>query len=216
VRNSPPLAVQPDAETRVPPNPAAAGGRVYGAAKRAIDLMGSVAMLIVTSPVVIVLCLAISATSRGWPFYRQWRVGKHGRQFRLWKLRTMVRKADRVGPPLTQENDPRVTAVGRFLRRWSLDELPQLINILIGDMSLVGPRPELPSIVATYTPEQREVLLVRPGITGWSQIQGRDDLSIPDKLELDREYVFSRRFGRDLAILLHTVPAVLRGTGVKR
>ena len=128
----------------------------------------------------------------------------------------MVPNADRIGPALTQARDPRITRIGSFLRRWSVDELPQVFNVLVGEMSLVGPRAELPSIVSTYTAEQLEVLKVKPGLTGWSQIQGRDDLTIPEKLRLDRAYVYGRSMAMDLRILARTVPVVLSGKGVKR
>jgi len=193
-----------------------AGGPAYRTAKRAMDLLVTLASLPVVAPLLLVLALAIVATSPGWPVYRQLRAGRQGRRFRMWKLRTMVPGAESIGPELTQASDSRVTPVGRFLRRWSLDELPQVFDVLAGRMSLVGPRPELPSIVASYTPAQLDVLMVRPGLTGWSQIHGRDDLSIPRKLEIDREYVFSRSLRMDVRILVRTIPLVLSGSGIKR
>lgn len=194
----------------------AAGGFGYRLAKRAMDLILIALALPVVLPVLALLASAVALTSPGWPFYRQLRVGRDGRPFRIWKLRTMVPGADRIGPELTQERDPRVTPVGRFLRRWSLDELPQVFNVLAGQMSLVGPRPELPAIVAGYTSEQLEVLKVPPGLTGWSQIHGRDDLPIPRKLAFDREYVYGRSLSMDVTILARTVPLVASGRGVKR
>src|SRR5438552_2393389 len=122
----------------------AAGGHVYLASKRALDLTLALVALPLVVPMLVVLSSAIAVTSRGWPLFRQARVGRGGRPFRIWKLRTMVSGADRRGPALTQDADPRVTPVGRFLRRWSLDELPQIFNVLAGQMSWVGPRPELP------------------------------------------------------------------------
>jgi lipopolysaccharide/colanic/teichoic acid biosynthesis glycosyltransferase len=181
-----------------------------------MDLLVTLASLPVVAPLLLVLALAIVATSPGWPVYRQLRAGRQGRRFRMWKLRTMVPGAESIGPELTQASDSRVTPVGRFLRRWSLDELPQVFDVLAGRMSVVGPRPELPSIVASYTPAQLDVLMVRPGLTGWSQIHGRDDLSIPRKLEIDREYVFSRSLRMDVRILVRTIPLVLSGSGIKR
>jgi lipopolysaccharide/colanic/teichoic acid biosynthesis glycosyltransferase len=206
-----PLGLPLEFEERRP-----AGGRAYLVAKRAMDLIVALGALPLLVPFLGLVCLTIVATSKGWPLYRQTRVGKGGRLFRIWKLRTMVSGADRTGPNLTQESDPRVTLVGRFLRRWSLDELPQVINVLAGQMSLVGPRPELPTIVATYTSAQLDVLKVTPGITGWAQVNGRDDLTIPRKLELDREYVFSRSLAMDAGILLRTVPLFVSGVGIKR
>jgi lipopolysaccharide/colanic/teichoic acid biosynthesis glycosyltransferase len=178
-------------------------------------LVASVALAI-SAPLLAVAAALIKLESRGPVFYRQLRVGKGGEPFELWKLRTMVPGADRIGPELTQERDPRVIPVGRFLRRWSLDELPQVFNVLAGQMSLVGPRPELPAIVAGYTSEQLEVLKVPPGLTGWSQIHGRDDLPIPRKLAFDREYVHARSLSMDVAILARTVPLVASGRGIKR
>jgi lipopolysaccharide/colanic/teichoic acid biosynthesis glycosyltransferase len=193
-----------------------AGGLAYRVTKETVDLTLSLLSLVVVLPVLIVLCLAIALTSPGWPLYRQWRSGLHGRPFRILKLRTMVAGADRLGPGLTEDGDPRITRVGRFVRRWSLDELPQVLNVLAGHMSLVGPRPEICSLVETYTPEQREVLLVRPGLTGWAQVSGRDDLGMAEKLRLERDYVSGRSLGWDARILVRTIPVVASGVGIKR
>ena len=187
----------------------------YLIAKRLLDLGLSLVSLPVVVPVVLLCSLAVVVTSPGLPLFRQWRVGKNGSEFRILKLRTMVANAERLGPPLTQVDDPRVTKVGTRLRRWSLDELPQVFNVIAGQMSLVGPRPELPEIVASYTSIQREVLEVKPGLTGWSQVNGRDDLRIPEKLELDRGYVRRRSLRTDVLILCRTFPVVLRGNGIK-
>jgi lipopolysaccharide/colanic/teichoic acid biosynthesis glycosyltransferase len=195
---------------------APAGGLGYRSIKGAIDVTLSLLSLVVVVPVLAVLCLAIVIDSPGWPLYRQWRSGRGGRPFRIFKLRTMVAHADRVGPELTEPRDRRITPVGRFIRRWSLDELPQVLNVLAGQMSLVGPRPEICSIVETYTPEQREVLLVKPGLTGWAQVSGRDDLDIARKLALEREYVARRSLGWDVRILMQTIPVVISGVGIKR
>ena len=173
-------------------------------------------LLVAALPVLVLACLAIRLDSRGPMLYRQWRCGQDGEPFQILKLRTMVDGADRLGPALTQRADPRITRIGSALRRWSIDELPQLLNVLTGPMSLVGPRPELVSIVADYTPRQREVLRVRPGITGWAQVNGRDDLSMAEKLELELEYAASRTTIWDLAILARTVRVVLSGRGTKR
>lgn len=143
----------------------------------------------------------------------QTRVGLDGRPFRLWKFRTMVQGAER-GPLLTAMNDSRITRLGRFLRRWSLDELPQLVNILKGDMSFVGPRPEVPPLVAEWRPHERRILTVRPGLTGWAQIHGRDALSIPQKIQLDLAYVDEGNWLRDLTILARTLGVVVAGIGV--
>jgi lipopolysaccharide/colanic/teichoic acid biosynthesis glycosyltransferase len=186
------------------------------ALKRWLDVILSCVLLVVTTPVMLAACLAIVLESSGSPIYRQWRMGRAGRPFQIIKLRSMVPNAHRMGPELTQDRDPRITKVGSILRRWSLDELPQLVNVLVGQMSLVGPRPELVSIVETYTPQQREVFSVRPGLTGWAQVNGRDDLAIPDKLELDREYIFRRSTRLDLEIMARTAGVMVSGRGTKR
>jgi lipopolysaccharide/colanic/teichoic acid biosynthesis glycosyltransferase len=187
-----------------------------GAAKRAIDVVAAMVLLVLAAPPLLAACVAIMLDSPGSPFYLQWRMGRDGRPFRIIKLRTMVNGAQHQGPELTQHSDPRITRVGSVLRRWSIDELPQLANVLIGHMSLVGPRPELVSIVAGYTPRQREVFRVRPGLTGWAQVNGRDDLPIPVKLEFDREYVSRRSTRMDLEIMARTAGVVLSGRGTKR
>lgn len=183
--------------------------------KRSLDVVLSCVLLAAAVLMLVPVCMAIMLDSPGSPLYRQWRSGKDGRPFRILKLRTMVPGADRKGPALTQEADSRITRVGSPLRRWSLDELPQLINVLAGQMSLVGPRPELVSIVDTYTPSQRRVLSVRPGLTGWAQVNGRDDLSITEKLELELDYVTNRTIKRDLVILARTLGVVLSAQGTK-
>ena len=186
------------------------------ALKRCLDLALGLVLLVAALPVLVLACLAIRLDSPGPVLYRQWRCGQDGEPFQILKLRTMVDGADRLGQALTQRADPRITRIGSALRRWSIDELPQLLNVLTGQMSLVGPRPELVSIVADYTPRQREVLRARPGITGWAQVNGRDDLSIAEKLELELEYAASRTTIWDLAILARTVRVVLSGRGTKR
>ena len=186
------------------------------AAKRAVDLLAAAILLASCLPILVAACLAIVAETPGSPLYLQWRSGLGGRPFRIIKLRTMLAGADRIGPALTQHGDPRITRVGSLLRRWSLDELPQLLNVLAGQMSLVGPRPELVPIVASYSPRQRQVLLARPGLTGWAQVNGRDDLAIPDKLELDLDYVARRTLRWDLAIMARTVRVIATGQGTKR
>jgi lipopolysaccharide/colanic/teichoic acid biosynthesis glycosyltransferase len=190
--------------------------RLSLALKRSLDVVFSLAFMVIALPVLVPACLAIRFDSPGSVLYRQLRSGRDGRPFQILKLRTMVDGADQLGPALTQSADPRITRTGSALRRWSIDELPQLLNVMTGQMSLVGPRPELVTIVAGYTPRQREVLRVRPGITGWAQVNGRDDLSIAEKLELELEYVVNRTTLRDLVILARTVGVVLSGRGTKR
>jgi lipopolysaccharide/colanic/teichoic acid biosynthesis glycosyltransferase len=188
----------------------------YRTVKRALDIVFASVMLAASLPVIVAASAAIVLETPGSPFFLQWRAGVGGRPFRIIKLRTMVARSERLGPALTQPNDPRITRVGSVLRRWSIDELPQLVNVLAGHMSLVGPRPELVPIVATYQARHKAVLDVPPGLTGWAQVHGRDELSIPQKLELEMEYVASRRTALDLKILARTVLMVLSGQGVTR
>lgn len=181
--------------------------------KRGIDFFSALLLLVILSPLFLVVALLIRWTSPGKAFFLQERVGLNGKLFRIYKFRTM--RSDLAGPSLTQENDPRITRVGKWLRRTSFDELPQLLNILKGEMSFIGPRPEIPSIVETYTSEQRGVFQVLPGLSGWSQIHGRDDLPIPTKLRYDLEYVERVSLGLDLFILWKTPGLLLSGRGIK-
>jgi lipopolysaccharide/colanic/teichoic acid biosynthesis glycosyltransferase len=143
--------------------------------RRLLEAAVSLTGLVILSPLLVALAILVKATSRGPVFYRGERVGLRGRLFRVWKFRSMTVDAERTGPGITADADPRVTRVGRFLRRFKLDELPQLVNVLAGDMSLVGPRPEDPRYVALYTPEQRAVLEVRPGLTSPASLRYADE-----------------------------------------
>jgi lipopolysaccharide/colanic/teichoic acid biosynthesis glycosyltransferase len=169
--------------------------------------------LALASPALAAGALAIKLEDRGPVLYRQARVGKHGEEFELLKLRTMVVGAETMGAGLAvDEGDPRITRVGRLLRRLSIDELPQLWNVVRGDMSLIGPRPTLRYQVERYSERQRRRLDVKPGITGWAQIHGRARLSWPDRIELDVWYVEHRSPWVDLRILLRTPFALFSGT----
>jgi lipopolysaccharide/colanic/teichoic acid biosynthesis glycosyltransferase len=181
--------------------------------KRAADCLGAAAALILLLPVLLVIALAVKASSPGPLFYVQERVGLHGRLFRMIKFRTMAVGADQRGTRV-HADDPLITLVGRWLRRFSLDELPQLINVLAGDMSLVGPRPALPRLVDRLTPEQRRRLAVRPGLTGWAQVQGRNALPWSERIVLDVWYVEHWSLWLDLVILWRTVGVVVRGAGL--
>ena len=141
------------------------------------------------------------------------RVGQNGGYFKIYKFRTMVPNAESQGPLLAVRGDPRVTGVGRFLRRWSLDEIPQLFNIIKGDMAVVGPRPEILPLVKTYSPWQQKVLAVRPGLTGFSQVMGRDELDMDQKIRLDIYYIRRKTFCFDLWILFRTIITVISGKG---
>jgi lipopolysaccharide/colanic/teichoic acid biosynthesis glycosyltransferase len=183
--------------------------------RRAIDVVGGSVALIVTAPVMGVSMLAIRLESRGHPIYRQRRVGKDGRPFDLLKLRTMVDGAENIGARLAiNENDPRITRTGALLRRTSLDELPNLLNVVRGDMSFIGPRPTIPVQVAQYTERQRGRLRVKPGITGWAQVNGRTALPWSERIELDLYYIEHRSPTLDLRILWRTVAMVLGGSGL--
>jgi lipopolysaccharide/colanic/teichoic acid biosynthesis glycosyltransferase len=183
--------------------------------RRAFDVVAGTLGLVVAAPVVALAMLAIRLESRGHPIYRQRRVGKDGRQFDLLKLRTMVDGAEHVGAGLAiNENDPRVTRVGALLRRTSLDELPNLLNVVRGELSFIGPRPTIPVQVAQYTERQRGRLAIRPGITGWAQVNGRASLPWGERIELDLYYIEHRSLTLDLRILWRTVAIVLGGSGL--
>lgn len=185
--------------------------------KRIIDVAGSLVGLTLLSPLFLIAAVLIKVDSPGPVFFRQERVGKDGRRFRIFKFRSMVDGAARLGSGIyVSEGDPRITRVGRFLRRASLDELPQLINVLRGEMSLVGPRPTLAYQVEKYTARQRRRLLVKPGLTGWAQVKGRNSLSWPEKIELDLYYIDRWSLWMDLYILLLTPLAVFRRDTVYR
>ena len=180
---------------------------------RPLDVAGASLGLALASPFLAVAALAIKLEDRGRVLYRQQRVGQDGREFELLKLRTMVAGAEQQGAGLAvNRGDPRITRVGRVLRRLSLDELPQLWNVVRGEMSLIGPRPTLAYQVEQYTPRQRKRLEVKPGITGWAQIHGRAALPWEDRIELDVWYVENRSPRVELRILLRTPLALLSGT----
>jgi len=194
------------------------------AVKRAVDVLASALLLGVAAPVIAACALAIKLSSPGPVFFHQVRCSLNGRLFRMPKLRTMVADAEQRRAELTDHNemdgpvfkmkrDPRITAVGRLLRRYSLDELPQLWSVLRGDMSLVGPRPAIPSEVAAYRTAERRRLSMRPGLTCLWQVSGRNKIGFEDWVRLDLEYIDTWSLASDVSILLRTVPAVLRGDG---
>jgi lipopolysaccharide/colanic/teichoic acid biosynthesis glycosyltransferase len=183
--------------------------------KRAIDILIASTASVLTAPLIAVLALAIKLESPGDPIYRQTRVGRNGRPFLIYKLRTMVTGAEFTGAGLAiHEGDDRITRVGAFLRRYSLDELPNMWNVVRGEMSIVGPRPTVPFQVEQYTDRQRGRLAVKPGITGWAQINGRASLPWPDRIELDLWYVEHRSTALDVRILARTVAMVRSGHGL--
>jgi lipopolysaccharide/colanic/teichoic acid biosynthesis glycosyltransferase len=182
---------------------------------RALDLLIATVALIVLSPFLLAAAIAIKLGSRGPVVYRQRRVGRAGAEFEMWKLRTMVQGSDPVGVgTVVTREDPRVTAAGRFLRRTSLDEVPNLVNVLRGEMAIVGPRPTIPAQVDDYTPFQNRRHEVLPGITGWAQVQGRAGIPWAERIELDVEYVDRRSPALDARILAKTLWLVVTGKGL--
>lgn len=189
--------------------------------KRVFDIVAAALGLLLLLPLGLLIALAIKLTDRGPVLFKQVRVGQFGKSFWIWKFRSMVVSADRIGVHVTQAGDPRITRVGRLMRKTKLDELPQLWNVLRGDMSFVGPRPEVPRYVAHYTPEQREILSLRPGITDLATLHFRDEESLlqgtgdveafyirhclPRKIELNREYARRANLVRDIGIILLTL-----------
>lgn len=192
--------------------------------KRAMDIFGSASLLVALSPVFLLTALAIKWEDRGAVFYSQTRVGKWGKLFKLYKFRSMVPNADKLKDQLLERNetggvifkikdDPRVTRVGRVIRKLSIDELPQLWNVLRGDMSLVGPRPPVPREVAEYTHSDRRRLDAIPGITCIWQVSGRSEIDFEGQVRLDVQYIESQSILVDIKLLLKTIPAVLFGKG---
>jgi lipopolysaccharide/colanic/teichoic acid biosynthesis glycosyltransferase len=183
--------------------------------KRGVDLLIAIPAALLSAPVIAVLALAIRIETPGHPVYTQTRAGLNGQRFQIYKLRTMVRGAEFTGAGLAiQEGDDRITRIGHFLRRYSLDELPNLWNVVRGEMSVVGPRPTLPVQVEQYTERQRGRLSVKPGLTGWAQVNGRASLPWSERIELDLWYVEHRSLGLDVRIILRTLGMVLSGQGL--
>lgn len=186
--------------------------------KRLMDITLSLLALILSSPLFLFIFLLIKLDSRGPALFRQTRVGQYGKPFTCYKFRTMYVDAPDIrnpdGSTFNAEDDPRLTRVGRFLRKTTLDELPQFINVLRGDMSIVGPRPDLPDQVRFYTERHKKRLLVKPGMTGWAWIHGRNSIPWELRRELDVEYVENYSLWLDFQILLRTIPMVLLAKGV--
>ncbi|WP_425806331.1 sugar transferase [Desulfitobacterium sp. Sab5] len=194
-------------------------------AKRVLDILVSLILLILVSPLWLVIAFWIDFDSSGPVVFKQTRIGLHGKPYTIYKFRTMVTNADEIMKAklenvenienfvFQEKDDPRITRSGRFLRKTSLDELPQLINILIGNMSLVGPRPEVPEIAKHYTVEQYQRLEVLPGVTGLAQVNGRSELTLGETMDYDLEYVQRWSFWLDLQILWKTLFVVLTGKG---
>jgi lipopolysaccharide/colanic/teichoic acid biosynthesis glycosyltransferase len=183
--------------------------------RRIFDVLVSATVLLVTAPITLGALLAIRLESKGHPIYRQRRVGKDGAPFDVLKLRTMVSGAERMGAGLAvDDGDSRITNVGAFLRRTSIDELPNLVNVLKGEMSIIGPRPTVPIQVEQYTDRQRGRLALKPGITGWAQVNGRASLPWPERIELDLWYAEHRTLRLDIKILWLTARMLVTGHGL--
>ncbi len=201
----------------------------YRVVKRLFDIAFSLAVILVALVPSIILCVAIRLETPGWPLYGQKRVGRIGadgrpREFTMWKFRSMVKDADRKleelldrneveGPMFKMADDPRVTRIGRFIRRHSIDEFPQFINVLLGQMSVVGPRPPLPREVEQYDEWAMQRLAVKPGLTGPWQVGGRSDVDFDDMVRLDLGYIARRSVKTDMVIILQTVAVVFTGKG---
>lgn len=194
--------------------------KAYEIGKRIVDIVGSLAGLILLSPVFALTAIAIKVEDGGSPIFAQTRVGKDGKFFRMYKFRSMCDGAERKlkelvdqnevdGPAFKMTNDPRVTKVGAFIRKTSIDELPQLVNILKGEMSIVGPRPPLGHEVMKYNDYQMKRLSVKPGLTCYWQCSGRSDVSFDEWMDMDIKYIHERGFWKDIEIILKTIPAVL-------
>lgn len=193
--------------------------------KRAFDIVASGAALLAASPVFALTALAIKIEDGGPVFFKQMRIGYRGKQFPMWKFRSMVVNAEALKAQLQEQNemqggvifkmknDPRITKVGLFIRKYSIDELPQFWNVFVGDMSVVGPRPALAREVAEYTPEDRQRLLAKPGITCLWQVGGRSEIDFAGQVRLDVQYIRSSSLWTDIKLLFLTIPAVLMGKG---
>jgi len=193
--------------------------------KRTLDVCGSFLALVCFSPILLITAILVKSEDGGPIFFKQVRVGYRGREFKMWKFRSMRVDAEKLKDSLLAQNevqgavmfkmkqDPRVTRIGRFIRKYSIDELPQFWNVLIGDMSLVGPRPSVPREVSEYGVADRLRLLAKPGITCLWQVSGRSEINFEGQVKLDVEYIRSRSVWTDIKLLLRTVPAVLLGKG---
>lgn len=195
------------------------------AIKRGLDILAGTAGLLALSPLLLTVIALIKLEDRGPIFFRQTRVGQRGRLFGMWKFRSMVMNADKLkdtllaqnemqgGVTFKMKNDPRITRIGKYLRKFSIDEMPQLYNVLHGDMSLVGPRPPVPREVQEYTVEDRQRLLAKPGLTCFWQVGGRSEIDFNGQVRLDVEYIKSQSVWLDIKLLCKTVPAVVFGKG---
>ncbi|NSW54707.1 MAG: sugar transferase [Armatimonadetes bacterium] len=196
----------------------------YLFAKRLLDILGATAAIVIATPIMVVAAIAVKLETPGPVFFKQYRLGRNGKPFLLYKIRSMTASAPDIRDSLENDNeasgpvfkikaDPRITRVGRILRKYSIDEMPQLFHVLFGQMSLVGPRPPIPSEVERYEPWQTERLAVKPGLTCIWQVSGRSDIGFDEWVRLDIEYVRNRNLWLDIKLLLLTIPAVLTARG---
>ncbi|WP_242984732.1 sugar transferase [Clostridium taeniosporum] len=192
--------------------------QLYEFIKRILDLLFSIIALVIAVPIILVTCILVRLESKGNPIYSQERLGKNGRKFSVYKIRSMYTDAEKNGPQWAGKNDNRVTKIGKFIRKTRIDELPQLFNILKGEMSIVGPRPEREYFIEKFSkdiPNFKQRLLVIPGLTGYAQINGGYDITPLEKLELDLKYIENRGVIEDFKIMLKTVKIVLTGNGAR-
>lgn len=219
-------SLEPDAEVAAAAERLRTGRLAYRFFKRAFDVVFSAAVLILLSWLFLIIAIAIKVDDPHGPvFFAQERVGKDGRRFRMWKFRSMVTDAEsrlaelqtqneKTGPVFKMRNDPRITHVGRFIRKTSIDELPQFLNVLLGDMSVVGPRPALPKEVVSYTPRQEQRLLVKPGMTCyWQTRRNRDSITFDEWVELDLLYIEKCSAWSDFKLVVQTIGVVLTAQG---
>ena len=192
--------------------------KYYDILKNCFEFILSIVLLIITLPICLMVCFAIYFELRVNPIYTQKRVGLNGHVFKIYKLRSMYIDAEKDGPKWASENDKRITKVGRIIRKLRIDELPQLVNIIKGDMSIIGPRPERPEFIKEfikYIPDFNDRLLVKPGITGWAQVNGGYSLTPKEKLEFDKYYIQNRGFKLDLLILIKTIIVIFTSNGAR-
>jgi lipopolysaccharide/colanic/teichoic acid biosynthesis glycosyltransferase len=188
-------------------------GRQGSFFKRFTDILFSLIILIATFPIFIIVAVAIKLESPGPAFFIHDRAGLGGHNFKMFKFRGMIENALAVGPVLTQMNDPRLTRMGKFLRRTSIDELPNFINVLFGEMSIIGPRPEMPSLTNDYTPDERAIFQIKPGVTGISQVNGRQMLTPSQRVKMELEYYQNENLFSDIQIVLKTIKVVFTNEG---
>lgn len=192
--------------------------KVYELLKRGFDIFFAITIGIISVPIILITCIFVMIESKGLPIYKQERLGKNGEEFTIYKIRSMRMDAENGGPKWASENDERITKVGKFIRKTRLDELPQLLNLLIGDMTLIGPRPERRIFTEQFenlTPGFKKRLAVKPGLTGYAQVSGGYDLNHEEKLKYDLEYIKNRSIILDIKILFKTIKVILTGDGAR-